>query len=892
MVLHFYIRYSTKYGQSILVTGNTDTLGNNNIKKAFLLEYLNNQFWHGYVELDDKQINEAIHYKYILREDKTNDRYEFGNDRLIILKDFKASRLVLYDVWNHPGTIENAFYSSPFKNFLLKNISSSKVLAKSLKIFTHEFRVKAPLLNADEVLCMGGSGSAFNNWDETSVIPMTKSGNWYILRLNLSNGIFPFSYKYGVYNIKEKKFLKYETGNNRLVISPETNKTISILHDGFANLPNTTWKGIGVAIPVFSLRSKKGFGTGEITDLKLLANWAKKTGIKMIQVLPINDTTATYCWTDSYPYAAISAFALHPLLINLEEVAGVQYASVIKKLSKKRTQLNALSEIDYESVIRIKLDTLKLLYQLQKDSLQSNPDYFTFFELNRHWLEPYAAFSYLRDIHGTADFSKWPSNIVYNEIDIQKLVSPVENHYHEIAVHYFTQYHLHLQLKATTEYAHKQGIIIKGDIPIGICRKSADAWIQPELYHLDAQAGAPPDAFTTKGQNWGFPTYNWNKMQADDFSWWRKRFDQMSIYFDAFRIDHILGFFRIWSIPAHAVEGIMGKFVPAIPISINEIFGKNISFERHRYTKPFINNQILLDIFGDKKDEVKKNFLDGDQLKKKFNTQRKVEEHFASLDKPNEKIKQGLYDLISNVIFFDDEELEGQQFHFRIAMEETSSFKALDTHSQTELKKLYINYFFHRQDKLWLSEAMKKLPRLKQNTEMLVCGEDLGMVPHCVPEVMEKLGILSLEIQRMPKKTGIEFFHPNDAPYLSVVSPSTHDMSTIRAWWEEDTEKTKRFFHNIMGQKGEPPVYCEAWINKEIVVQHLYSPAMWSVFQMQDLLGMNAALRRENPAEERINNPANSEQYWNYRMHINLEELNTELEFNTELQQLVKASGR
>ena len=251
-----------------------------------------------------------------------------------------------------------------------------------------------------------------------------------------------------------------------------------------------------------------------------------------------------------------------------------------------------------------------------------------------------------------------------------------------------------------------------------------------------------------------------------------------------------------------------------------------------------------------------------------------------------------MYDLISNVIFFEVPDSNGQQFHFRISMEDTYSFKHLDPHSQEALKKLYIDYFYHRQDEMWRKEAMKKLPGLKRNTNMLVCGEDLGMVPHCVPEVMEQLGILSLEIQRMPKKTGIEFFHPKDAPYLSVVTPSSHDMSTIRAWWEEDSFKTKRFFNLLLNHEGEAPEYCEPWINKEIIVQHLYSPAMWCVFQLQDLMGMNAAIRREDPREERINNPSESEHYWNYRMHINLEDLLKKTAFNDELKGYVLASGR
>ena len=166
------------------------------------------------------------------------------------------------------------------------------------------------------------------------------------------------------------------------------------------------------------------------------------------------------------------------------------------------------------------------------------------------------------------------------------------------------------------------------------------------------------------------------------------------------------------------------------------------------------------------------------------------------------------------------------------------------------------------------------------------------MVPDCVPGVMKTLAILSLEIQRMPKDPARPFFHPDDAPYLSVVTPSTHDMSTIRGWWEEDRTVTQKFYNYELGQWGTAPFYCEAWINQLIVKQHLYSRAMWSIFQLQDLLGTNEEIRRENPNEERINIPADPKHYWRYRMHLTLEDLLTQTSFNTALQTLVSQAGR
>lgn len=890
MTLHFYLQFSTRFGQRLLVSGNTPALGNDDLEKALPLEYLNDHFWHASIAIEDMDV--PVRYKYLLKEENGEEVVEFGEDRIINPANFKVPDIVAVDTWNYPGQVENAFYTQPFQNVLLNDGAPPAAKTKKReKAFTHIFKVKAPLLQPGEVVCIIGSAATLNEWQTENPVLLVKDGSWWTAKINLSKEIFPVAYKYAIYNTGTKQFVKYETGDNRVVHGDAAAKKITILHDGFVNINNGSWRGAGVAIPVFSLRTKNGFGTGEFADLKLLVDWAKRSGIKLVQLLPLNDTTATHTSKDSYPYAAISAFALHPLFLNLEKLADGAGDKVIKPLQKKKKQLNALPDLDYEQVMKFKLSAIHELYQLQKAEFKDDMKYFEFFDVNRHWLVPYAAFCYLRDKYKTADFSKWKSNSTYNEAAIQRLVSPSQKHYDAIAIHYFIQYHLHLQLKEVTAYAHKNGVIVKGDIPIGIYRNSVDAWMEPVLYDMGQQAGAPPDDFAVKGQNWGFPTYNWKKMQEDHFTWWRQRFEQMSNYFDAFRIDHILGFFRIWSIPLHAVEGVMGRFVPAIPLHVNEFAERNIYFNKYRYCKPYITDEILYRLFGEATGEVKEKYLDGDQLKPAFDTQQKVEAYFEGRT-GDDAVKQGLFDLISNVLLFEEDNSDGQRFHFRIAMEQTSSFAALDAHTQHQLKELYVNYFFRRQDEFWKKEAMHKLPGLKRSTNMLICGEDLGMVPHCVPEVMEQLGILSLEIQRMPKKTGAEFFHPATAPYLSVVTPSTHDMSTIRGWWEEDRAKTQRFYNQVLGQHGDAPFYCEAWINKAIVIQHLQSPAMWSIFQLQDLMGMDEHLRRTTPADERINIPADPNHYWRYRMHIGLEDLLKAEDFTTAIQSEISASGR
>jgi len=902
--LSFHLKYQTTYGQSIWIYGNHPLLGGGEIHNAIPLVYLNETYWVLHLNFPKTELADKIIYHYLIKDDKAGEILEWGNDKLIDLSSITNDELVLIDTWNFAGQIENVFYTEPFTSTLLKDNVESVLAKKITKTKTHLFKVKAPLLTKGQSLCIIGESDILGNWDIEKSLPLTKIKDadykdavYFELSLDLKDTSFPLIYKYGIYDNKKKLFISYESGNNRVVYEPASKNKLVICNDGFAALNNTQWKGAGVAIPVFSLRSNEGCGVGEFSDIKLLVDWSKKIGLKLIQLLPVNDTTAMHTWMDSYPYAAISAFALHPLLIRIDEMILTKQESLIESYIIEKEKLNALEAVDYEAVMKLKWKVLRTLFDKNGKHEMASASFIEFFKDNAHWLVSYSAFSYLRELHGTVNFNAWPTHAKYNEVAIQKLVDPKASTYSEISFYYYVQYHLHLQLKSATRYAHENGIIVKGDIPIGVYRFGADAWQHPDLFHMDRQAGAPPDDFAVKGQNWGFPTYNWEKMAATDYSWWKLRFEQMRFYFDAFRIDHILGFFRIWSIPMHAVDGIMGRFVPAIPINMHEFHSKGISLDAHRFTQPFINETNLFQLFGYDNEYVKNNYLEalGDgqyTFLSAFKTQVELVHHFKTL--PNDdwqlKIQNGLLFLLTNVILFEDE--KPGQYHFRFNIEGTSSFQSLDDKTKKILRELYVDYFFIKQNDAWEKEALAKLPNLKRATNMLICGEDLGLVPACLPEVMKQLGILSLEVQRMPKANNTLFFNPKDAPYLSVVTPSSHDTSTLRGWWEEDAAKTQQFFKEQLEQSGEAPKFCEPWINKAILIQHLYSPAMWSIFQLQDYLGVDAKLRREDPHAERINEPTNPKHYWRYRMHLSLETLIAAKSFNEDWAMAIKESGR
>ena len=888
MVIQFHLKYKSRYGQAIYIRINNPSAKNSELQREVLMQYLNDEYWHVFIETADFGLKDNIHYTYFVKEEGKDDQPDLCSNRSVSFKKIKAETFDVVDEWQVYPLHENVFFSKPFEQVFNRNMSKGGKKGKPKKL-THIFKVFVPYLQDGKVIGLTGSTKEMNEWSDKKPVLLHRSKDGWSVSLNLTKESFPIEYKFGIYDEKEEKLIHFEEGNNRVIAYP-ADKDRPVLFHSFPVFDQFKWQGAGINVPVSALKTEQSWGVGDFTDLNLLTDLAKAAGMKLIQLLPINDTTATHTIKDSYPYASMSAFALHPLYLNVHKLslaASIEFSD--EQLERIKT-LNELPSLDYQAMVELKTAAIKELYYKDKHSFKDDFAFFDFFDLNRNWLVPYAAFCYLRDNYNTADPSKWEDYQYYNEDAVQELVSPDNAHYDEIAIHYFTQYHLHLQLLDAVEYAHKNGIVLKGDLPIGVGRHSVDTWMYPTLFHMDMQAGAPPDAFAVKGQNWEFPTYNWEEMGKNNYAWWRQRMEHMSNYFDAIRIDHILGFFRIWSIPKRDIEGILGTFVPAIPLTVQDFEYGGINFDEERLCKPFISDKLLSDFFPGNEDWVKENVLDKNGFKKQFSTQQKIGTFFKQ-DPSKASLQQGLFDLMTNVVLIKDAADPGQ-YHFRINAQHTESFKQLDHDLQQKLNVLYKRYFYEMQDDLWKNGTEKKLNALQKNTSMLLCAEDLGMVPDFVEDILSGREILSLQVQRMPKKIGENFSHPRNAIYLSVVTPSTHDMSSIREWWEDDKENIQYFYNYLMGQHGTAPFYCEPWISKEIIQQHLNSPAMWSVFLLQDLMAIDESIRRENPMEERINVPANPNHNWDYRMHITLDQLLKQKQFAQELKNMIRQSGR
>lgn len=813
--------------------------------------------------------------------------------------DVNAKQAAVYTLYDHWKAMpEDAYlYSSAFTDCINHQAPQKMKPETGSKIV--RLIVRAPQLRDGERLGVLGADKALGAWDVQKILPMTQHtyNEWVadIDATHLEGSHLEFKF---VAFRNAKNELLWETSMNRTVDLPEmkAGELVSYeLDQAFFALYNR--KLAGTQVPVFSLRTRKSAGIGDFGDLKTMIDFVASTGQKVLQLLPINDTTITHTWTDSYPYSCISVFAIHPQYADLHALPELKDAKARTEAEKTRAELNALDKIDYEKVNDFKINYLRQIFNQEGEKMMKTAEYKAFFQDTELWLVPYAQYSYLRDKNGTADFNQWPDHQVWDEAERKALADPKTAAYKNVAFFYFVQFVLDRQMQEAHEHAKAKGVILKGDIPIGVNRNGCDVWTEPKYFNLNGQAGAPPDDFSVNGQNWGFPTYNWFEMLKDGCQWWNRRFQNMARYFDAYRIDHVLGFFRIWEIPVHSVHGLLGQFAPALAMSREEIESYGLHFQEDRFTRPFITDWVLNRVFHERAREVKEKYLDRldderYQMKPEVDTQRKVEALFADVaDEKELWLRDGLYALISDVLFVRDHTNPGV-FHPRISAQLDFIYESLYDNDKAAFNRLYNDYFYRRNNQFWYQEAMKKLPKLVQATRMLVCAEDLGMVPDCVPWVMDELKILSLELQSMPKDPSVKFGHLSRNPYRSVCTISSHDMPTLRMWWDENVQRTQEYYNTMLYRQGPAPHPLPGWLASDIISRHLTSPSMLCILSIQDWLATDEALRLPDADAERINIPANPKHYWRYRMHLNIEDLAADKRFVQNITEMISQSGR
>lgn len=891
MKIQFKLRYNTKFGEELALNfcGN----GMEALPSSIPMRTTDGREWS--CSCNVRAIDGiTLGYYYDVREGGVVTRREWlvVKHRITLPKSDSAV-VTVNDNWiDIPD--DSYLYTSAFTDCL----NHREPLSDDKKFYatTLTLKVRAPQLRSNCRLAVAGGAAILGGWKPEEALKMHEAQpNEWCVNIDAAKLSEVVEYKFLAIDTTSGGIM-WEDSYNRSLRKPTMGKgDVCIMELGLARFSLPPMRIAGVVVPVFSLRSEGSFGIGDFGDLVKMTDWAASTGLKAVQLLPVNDTTITHTWTDSYPYNSISIYALHPQYIDLRQLPALKNKEKAERFEALRVELNALKQIDYERVNNAKIEYLRELYRQERSAIVRRVSFKKFIDDNKEWLVPYAAFCLFRDLYGTATFSKWPKHTHLTEEEARVMSDETTKEYKEAAFWYYAQYVLDTQLKNAHTHARQQGVILKGDVPIGISRDGVEAWVEPRYFNLNGQAGAPPDAFSVNGQNWGFPTYNWDVMLGDGCAWWKRRFTKMAEYFDAYRIDHVLGFFRIWVLPIDAVHGLLGQFSPALPLTREEIASYGFNFQEERYTTPFITDWVLDRIFNEKAGEVKEKYLvkDGDRyhMRPEYDTQRKVEAAFKGKTGKDLWMRDGLYALISDVLFVRDRK-NPELFHPRISAQLDFVYESLYDCDKQAFNRLYNEYFYHRHNQFWYGEAMKKLPLLTQSTRMMACAEDLGMVPDCVPWVMNGLRILTLEIQSMPKDDKVRFGVLEANPYRSVCTISTHDMPTLRQWWDEDQRLTQDYYNTVLCKGGAAPHPLPGWLACEIVQRNLSCPSMLCLLSLQDWLAVDENLRLPDANGERINIPANVRHYWRYRMHVSIEELAKNDDFNREVRELVSASGR
>ena len=891
MTIHFYLKYDTEFGQDLRL----NIIGGAPSETTYYgMTTGDGRTWQCDIEM--AKIPERIDYFYSLDNSGREERHEWQTiTHRLELNATKAKEYTVYNSWADIP-YDSYLYSSAFTDCVNRRHHES--LPKSEYDKTLRLIVRAPQLRKGEHLYIAGESSCLGNWHTDRALKMYEHNyNEWVADLDIE----AFKEK-----VAELKFIAttdngdvlWETGFNRKIEIPELKKGEACVYDmdqAFFEICDT--KLAGTLVPVFSLRTKGSFGVGDFGDLKMMIDWVAETKQKVLQVLPINDTTSTHTWTDSYPYSCISIFALHPQYADLRQLPQIADKKKATEFEALRKELNELKQIDYERVNDAKTDYLRIIFQQEGEQVMKTLDFKQFLKDNEHWLVPYAQYCHLRDTFGNVDFSTWKGHETWHEQDRGALLNPRSKEFNNVAFYYYVQFVLNNQMRGAHEYAMARGVILKGDIPIGVNRNGCDVWHEPQYFNLNSQAGAPPDSFSVNGQNWGFPTYNWQRMIEDGCQWWIRRFQNMSKFFDAYRIDHVLGFFRIWAIPTSCVHGLLGQFAPSLAMTRDEIEGYGLHFQEQLFTTPFIARWVVDRVFGIHAEEVIGKYLHHEHddifsLKPEYDTERKIEAAFKGKETADDIwVRDGLYALAADVLFVRDDN-DSNKFHPRITAQLNFMYEALMDSDKEKFNRIYNDYYYRRNNNFWYNEAMKKLPVLVQATRMLVCAEDLGMVPDCVAWVMNELRILSLELQQMPKDPSVKFGELWKNPYRSVCTLSTHDMPTLRQWWDEDYNRTQEYYNSQLYRSGAAPHPLPGWLAREIIANQLTCPSMLCILSLQDWFAIDEKLRLEDANAERINIPANPRHYWRYRMHLNIEDLIANKEYNDNIKELIQHTGR
>ena len=645
----------------------------------------------------------------------------------------------------------------------------------------------------------------------------------------------------------------------------------------------------GTAIPVGALKTANSCGVGEFLDLIPFADFCKKSGLKLIQLLPVNDTG-----TESSPYSALSAFALHPLYISLKSLPEVEgKEDILAEITKLQKKYEKLPRFQYRELRRKKLDLLQKIFDSEKDKIISSAELKSWIKDNA-WVQVYSIFMQKKEKKHEASWKEWgESQPTKKELD--DLWNDKKNQDGNL-FYAWVQMRLDQQFAKASEYAKSLGIKLKGDIPIMMNEDSCDAWAFPEYFNDEMRAGSPPDGPNPLGQNWGFPIYNWDNLKKDDYSWWKNRLIQASKYYQVYRIDHVLGFFRIWATPQRESTAMLGWTQPFEPITTDELYNLGFSDDRitwlsvpHVPTNQIeaVNNGDYLGTHG-----ILAKIMDriGNEEMWRFKDSIKGEKDIWASDIPD-NVKPRLAEFWRNRALV---KVADGLYSPLWTYHSTTAWASLSDDEKYRLGQLIVAKY-SRMENLWEEQARTLLGDLTSCTDMVACAEDLGSNPDSVPRVLSDLSILSLRVVRWSRNwnaPGEPYYQFGEYPYLSVTTSSVHDSSTARIWWLKEGDAWD-FYRTFPGDSDVQPGSYNSKTARYLLSKMAESNSAFCIHPLQDFLGLVEDYFDENPDNERVNIPGSVNEFnWTYRLPVTIEKLIKNKELICEINNVVQIHER
>ncbi|MDO4790446.1 MAG: 4-alpha-glucanotransferase [Porphyromonas sp.] len=843
----------------------------------FILSPLDHDRWAVNLKIKaDKSATEIVlKYSYgIYRNDLLTDSETSGVHELRLSCESCVRVLTVKDDWRYSvslGLLDNQL----FDVILRSDETSSPFKVENNKIYFFLPSFFNPL---NDSLYISGSIEELGSWNPEEALPFRRLGNRLIAEIENAEKQ-SFEYKLIVKTLSGAVEWEVLEGNRVLRMDGEEGIVVNLSLPIFnsISLPRIS----GTVVPLFSLRTNDSFGIGEFADLKMVVDWVKQTNQQVIQLLPIYDTNFSASDERNYPYNSISTFALNPVYLSLKSIASKDILQKLKRLDRK-------DKVAYSSVLTLKMEAYRLYFeQLISSKEWMTKDYIFFYETHSSDLIEYALFKLYSSEHPDRPVSEWMPYETYLKEKIGKKRKcsslPLELHYY-----IYLQYLLYSQLLDAKAYAREKKVALKGDLPIGIAPNSVDSWVRPHLLNMNLKAGAPPDFFATEGQCWGFPTYNWKAIATEGYKWWTNRMKVMALIYDAIRIDHILGFFRIWSVPEYTDNACCGYFDPSIPLDGQTISQYVPNIDIDTLTLPLVTEEYTLSIASQKEvDEL----LDAGVLIRENNTLVMPEPKCRLLSLSLTEKAVILAEKIRGECLFIKDANGGLQP--RVLPESTVRYSLFSQDEKMTISALHHHYFHERNDALWYKTAMERLDRLSKSTRMLLCGEDLGFMTNAVPHILKKYNILSLNLPRISRKPEELFMTVSDVDYRCVLSTGTHDMPSLRVWWGSLTpQEQTRVFLSMVPPQGLNYLFQEPMEMGGLVNTLVKMPALAVILPIQDWWALTGKYDHISPEQEQINRPDDPVHVWNYRIPETVENLLADRELKRKISKTIASRSR